>query len=270
MLIIDRYIDRMLQGSPEIPLWNQELILQNKKTSWNYIDGCMMTAFLNLFKDTHEEKYIIFVKDYIDYFIDDEGNILTYNEADYNLDNINEGKVLFELYDYFKDEKYKLAIENLYVQLKNQPRTIEGNFWHKKIYPEQIWLDGLYMAQPFYLEYEKRFNDKKNYSDIIKQYRTVHNKMKDDKSGLYYHGYDSSKKMPWCDITTGLSPNFWLRAMGWFLMSMVEILELLDNSDMDFKSEISIMFRELTDSLLKYQDQSGMWFQVVDKGDIDL
>jgi unsaturated rhamnogalacturonyl hydrolase len=266
MKIIDRYIDELLLSSPEKPLWNQEMIRQNKKTSWNYIDGCMMTAFLQLYKQTGIEKYLLFVKNYMDYFIDDQGNILTFNEEEYNLDNINEGRALFKLYDYYKDEKYRKAIEKIYNQIRNQPRTRDGNFWHKKIYPDQVWLDGLYMALPFYMEYEKRFNKKKNYKDIISQFLQVQSLLQDKKSGLYFHGYDSSRKMFWSDEHTGLSSCFWLRAMGWFLMSLVDILEILDDEDSGFKWRILNIFRELSVSLLKFQHSSGMWFQVVNKG----
>jgi unsaturated rhamnogalacturonyl hydrolase len=265
--IIDRYINEMLLATPETPLWNQEMIRLKKKASWNYIDGCMMTAFLTLYKNSQDKKYLNFLKNYIDYFINKDGQILTYDRKKFNLDNINEGKVLFELYDIFKEEKYRKAMDRLYRQLRDQPRTKEGNFWHKGIYPDQIWLDGLYMAQPFYLEYEKRFNNKKNYDDILEQYRQVKKLLKDNATGLYYHAFDSSRTIFWCDEKTGQSPHFWLRAIGWFYMSLVDILELLDDAeDMDFFKEISSIFQDLTDSLLQYQDDSGMWYQIVDRG----
>lgn len=267
MEVIERYIEGLLNSTPEKPLWNQEMILQGKKTSWNYIDGCMMTAFLALYEETEERKYLDFVKNYIDYFIDDGGNILTYREEEFNLDNINEGRALFSLYKIYKEEKFRKAIERLYVQIRIQPRTKEGNFWHKKIYPDQIWLDGLYMAQPFYLEYEKRFNNKENYYDILNQFRNVHALLRNGETGLYYHAYDSSKRMYWCDNTTGLSPHYWLRAQGWYYMALVDLLELTEERDLDFRREIAVMFQELTDSILKYQDTSGMWYQIIDHGD---
>ncbi|MBN2657562.1 MAG: glycoside hydrolase family 88 protein [Spirochaetales bacterium] len=266
MKIVDRYIDELLESTPEKPLWNQEMIRQGKKAHWNYIDGCMMTAFLTLYKRKGDSKYLHFVKEYIDYFITEEGTILTYDREAWNLDNINEGRALFALYDRFGDEKYRKAMDILYDQLINQPRTPEGNFWHKALYPNQIWLDGLYMAQPFYLEYEKRFNGKKNYGDILSQYRNVHRLLRDRKTGLYFHACDTSKEMFWCDKNTGLSPHFWLRAIGWFYMSLVDVLELLDEKDGEFQKVISGIFKELTDSLLKYQDESGMWFQIADMG----
>ena len=263
MQAIDQYIDSLLESTPEHPLWNQEMILQGKKSSWNYIDGCMMTAFLSLFEKTGKCRYLDFVKDYIDHFIDERGRIKTYRLEDYNLDNINEGRVLFKLWDHFRDQRYRNAIEILYDQLQKQPRTSEGNFWHKKIYPDQVWLDGLYMAQPFYLEYEKRFNSRRNYNDILNQFRTVYHRMRDPESGLYYHAYDSSRQMFWCDKESGLSRNFWLRALGWYYMALVDLLCLLAGDDEGFFNAISDIFHELTDSILRYQHESGMWYQLV-------
>jgi len=267
--MIDQYIEEIIAtGSPENPVWNQEIIRQNAKPHWNYIDGCMITALMKLYESSRERKYLDFSDSFIDYFIDDEGAILSYRQDEYNLDNIKEGSVLFKLYDYTGKEKYRKAMDTLYAQLQEQPRTKEGNFWHKQIYPNQIWLDGLYMAQPFYLEYEKRYGGKKNYDDILNQFRNVTLLLKNKDTGLYFHAYDSSREMFWCNKETGLSPNYWLRALGWFVMSLVDVLELLDETeDAEFYTMISETFRDLVNALLRYQDQSGMWYQVVDRQD---
>lgn len=266
--MIDKYIEQLLtKSSPEKPFWNQEMILQGKKAYWNYIDGCMMTAFLNLYEKTGEQKYLTFVDDFIGYFVEKNGNIKTYEIYELNLDNINQGRSLFKLYEYTGKEKYRKAIDYVYKQIELQPRTKEGNFWHKNIYPNQVWLDGLYMAMPFYLEYEKKFNNKKNYPDILRQILNVVKVMRDNNTGLYYHAYDSSRESFWCNKTTGLSQNFWLRATGWFVMAMVDVLEILDESDSEMVREITNIFKGFVESLLKYQDKSGMWFQVPDKPD---
>ncbi|MGL1890864.1 MAG: glycoside hydrolase family 88 protein [Spirochaetaceae bacterium] len=266
--MIDRYINRLLNdSSPEKPLWNQEMIRQNKEPHWNYIDGCMMTAFLTLYEKTCNIKYLNFVEKFIDFFIDEDGNIRTFKIEEFNLDNINEARSLFKLYDNTGKTQYRKAMDTIFNQIKLQPRTKEGNFWHKKIYPNQVWLDGLYMALPFYVEYDKRFNDKKNYPDILKQIKVVFTVMKDDVSGLYYHAYDSSRKSFWSNDISGLSQNFWLRAEGWFLMALVDILEIVDDKDEQLHKFVSKILLDLIISLLKYQDKSGMWFQVVDKTD---
>lgn len=267
--MIDEYIIEILKsGSPENPIWNQEIISTKSKPKWNYIDGCMMTAYMDLYENTGKEKYLKFCDSFVDYFIKEDGSIVSYMQDEFNLDNIKEGSVLFKLYDFTGKQKYKKAMDTLYSQLEKQPRTSEGNFWHKLIYPHQVWLDGMYMAHPFYLEYERRYNNKKNYSDILNQFKNVEKFLKDEKTGLYYHAYDSSRKMFWCDPETGHSPNFWLRALGWYVMALVDILEILDcDEDKEFYDYISLIFHDLINSLIQYQDDSGMWFQVVNRKD---
>lgn len=262
---INGYIDRLIsEGSPNKPVWNIEFIRQNKKPSFNYIDGCMMISLINIYKKTGEKKYIDFVKNYIDFFVDSDGKVLYYDKNEFNLDNINEGRVFFDLYEYYLDERYKKAAFYLYEQLKEQPRTPEGNFWHKKIYPNQVWLDGLFMAQVFSFRFKKCFGDK-DYTDVINQFRTVEQKMKDKKTGLYYHGYDASKKMFWAD-ENGLSKNFWLRATGWYLAAISDVTSYID--DKDIKAEFKGYLQHAIDSVLKYRDlETNMFYQVVNLGD---
>ncbi len=269
--MVDSYIGEILEkGGPEMPVWNQEMIRQGKKPHWNYIDGCMMTALMRLFDSTGDRKYLDFCDRFIDYYIGEDGSILGFREEEYNLDNIKEGSVLFRLYDLTGKEKYRRAMDVLYAQLRHQPRTAEGNFWHKQIYPDQVWLDGLYMGQPFYLEYEKRYKGKGNYPDILNQFRTVYEIMKDEETGLYKHAYDSSKSMYWCDPATGLSPHYWLRALGWYFMALVDIIELLDREeDREFYNFMTRVFTELADALLRYQQPDGMWYQVADRPEAD-
>ena len=181
---INQYMDRLItEGSPQNPVWNIEFIRQKKKPSFNYIDGCMMISLINLYKKTGEEKYFDFVKNYIDFFLTDDGDILYYDKEEYNLDNVNEGRVFFDLYEKTGDEKYKKAAYKLFNQLIDQPRTKEGNFWHKKIYPNQVWLDGLFMAQVFSYRFQANFG-KGDYSDVINQFRTVERVMKDTPNRL--------------------------------------------------------------------------------------
>ena len=223
------YVDYLIaNSSAEAPMWNIEKVRSGKPNKWNYIDGCMITACLSLYKTTGDEKYLKFSKDFIDWFVQEDGSIKTYDPKEYNLDNVNQGKNLFILYDIFGDEKYRKAIDTIRSQLLTQPRTREGNFWHKDIYPWQVWLDGTYMAQPFYMEYETRYNKMQGCIDSYKQFMNIKKHMRDEKTGLYYHGYDESRQMYWADPVTGCSPNFWLRAMGWFMVAMVDVLERMD------------------------------------------
>ncbi len=270
MEILDRYIDQLLEkSSPQAPVWNIEKIKQGGKSSWNYIDGCMIKAVLELYHIKKDPEYLKFADEFIDYFVREDGSVQSYDPLEYNLDNVNAGKTLFDLYELTGKEKYRKAIDTVYSQLKGQPRTSEGNFWHKKIYPNQVWLDGLYMAQPFYMQYELTYNDGKNCRDSYEQFVNVYRNMRDLRNGLYYHAYDASREAFWCDKVTGLSDNFWLRALGWYAMALIDTVEIMPDSLAPERDELSRIYRELIDSMLPYQDEkTGMWYQVVNRGRI--
>lgn len=270
MEILDRYINQLLEkSSPQMPIWNIEKIKQGSKPSWNYMDGCMIKAVIELYHITKKEEYLAFADTFIDYFVNEDGSILSYDPKEYNLDNVNAGKTLFDLYELTGKEKYRKAIDTVYSQLKGQPRTSTGNFWHKMIYPNQIWLDGLYMAQPFYMQYELTYNHGANCMDSYHQFLNVYRLMRDLRNGLYYHAYDDSKEAFWCDKVTGLSDNFWLRALGWYAMALIDTMEVMPEAMKTEKAELNRIYKELIDSMLPYQDEeSGMWYQVVNRGGI--
>ena len=260
---IDKYIDRLITMSkPDAPMWNIENIRQGKPAHWNYIDGCMITSLLTIGEITKDAKYFDFAENFIDYYVREDGSILGYDKLKYNLDDINEGRVLFELYQKTGKEKYRLAIEKQYEQIVEQPRTITGNFWHKQIYPNQIWLDGIYMGQVFSTLYAKNYKNG-DYSDMLSQIKNVATYMRDRKTGLYYHGMDCSRSIFWADKETGLSKNFWLRAIGWFSVAMVDIIGIVDE---ETRAEIGTIFVRLMADLLPYRNQeTGMYWQVVDQ-----
>ncbi len=261
---IDAYILRLIEEStPERTVWNVEKLRQGKPADWNYIDGCMITALLSIAEITGDARYFDFAEGFIDSFIAEDGTIRTYDESKYNLDDVNEGRVLFELYDRTHKEKYQKAAAVLRGQLERQPRTPEGNFWHKAIYPNQVWLDGLYMAQPFYALYEKHFG-KGDFSDTVRQIETVRAKMFDESKKLYYHGYDASRKAFWADPETGRSKNFWLRSVGWFAVSLADLLEIVPAGDAN--DRLRKIFAELMAGVKQYADaETGMYWQVVDQ-----
>ena len=262
---IDAYISRLVEEStPERTVWNIEKLRQGKSASWNYIDGCMAAALLGMEKLTGESRYFDFVERLIDSFVLPDGSIRTYDESKYNLDDVNEGRVLFELYDRTGKEKYRNAAAVLRGQLERQMRTEEGSFWHKKIYPNQVWLDGIYMAQPFYALYELRFGGG-DCSDTLRQIETVYARMRDRKTGLYYHGYDASRRAFWADRETGCSKSFWLRSIGWFSVALADLAEILPRGAQN--DRVREILRELMASVSRYADgQTGMYWQVVDRG----
>lgn len=266
MNVIETYVEQILSGStPDKPLWNIEKIRQGKINGWNYIDGCMMIALLNLHKITGEKKYFDFAENFLDYYVKENGSLLGYREDDYNLDNLCEGRPLFDVYAATGKEKYRKAIETLHGQILRQPRTAEGNFWHKAIYPNQVWLDGLYMAQVFYARYTSEYENCAGYEDIWRQFRTVREKMHDPKTGLYRHGWDSSGKAFWCG-EDGRSKNPWLRSLGWFAAALIDVSEAIRPGHEEFREDMREIARELAASLEKYIDStSGMLWQVPDQ-----
>ncbi len=260
--IIDKYIDKLMTSTPDMPLWNIESIKHGKKPAWNYIDGCMMTSLIELYKTTKDEKYINFVKKFTDYYVHDDGTILGYDPQKYSTDDICESRILFDLLDITGNPKYDKAIELTFTQIKTHPRTKEGNFWHKKIYPNQVWLDGLYMVQPFYTRYQT-LRGKMNYQDIVKQFKNVRKLMFNETDKLYYHGYDSSRELFWADKKTGLSKNYLLRSIGWFTVALVDVLDYMDEQMYDEYATIKALLKETIDGILKYQDsESKMFYQV--------
>jgi unsaturated rhamnogalacturonyl hydrolase len=243
---------------------------QNAKKDWNYEDGCVLMGAVMLYQATKNECYKDFVVNYMKNYINEDGSINHYDKEQYNIDSINTGKILFFLYNETKDEKYKIAIEILMDQLRTQPRTKSSNFWHKKIYPNQIWLDGLYMAQPFYMAYETQFNQKKNYKDIMEQFENVRKYLYNEDKKLYYHGYDEARVQPWADKVTGLSSNFWLRAIGWYLMALIDTMDEMSEEIFEQYKLLEHLFKEGIKGILQYQDkESKLFYQVIDKVDIN-
>ena len=266
--VIDSYIEQLMTASTaEIPVWNIEKAREGKKSGWDYIDGCMILSLLEFYDTTKDEKYLKFADYYEDFRVHGDGSIDGYNKDAWNVDEVNGAKNLITLYTLTGKEKYKKAAANIYDQVVNQPRTKEGNFWHKKIYPNQIWLDGLYMVQPFYMEYEAKYNDSRNVSDIYKQFFNVYELMRDKETGLYYHAYDSSKMSFWCNKESGLSQNFWLRSLGWYAMALLDTLNKASDKTSDDWQKLKSIFVDFMGSMTHFQDKSGMWYQVPNMSD---
>ena len=263
MNIIERYVERMLaESTPERPLWNIEKIKEGKVNGWNYIDGCMMIALLNLHRITGENRYYHFAEQFLDHYVFEDGSLRGFREEDYNLDNICEGRVLFDVYRLSGKEKYRRAIDTLYGQIQRQPRTHEGSFWHKAIYPHQVWLDGLYMAQVFYARYTMEFENGAHVEDIRSQFRTVRQRMFDPEMGIYRHGYDASKTAFWADPVTGCSKFPWLRSLGWFSAALIDVTAEVTGHE-DFRAEMTAIAAELAKGLLPYIDkETNMLWQV--------
>ncbi len=224
-----------------------------------------MKGIAGVWLNTADGRYFRFIQQSIDRFIKDDGTIRTYELNDYNIDNINNGKILLMLYNVTGQEKYRKAAALLREQLKTHPRTSEGGFWHKKIYPSQMWLDGLYMGEPFYAEYAATFHEDGTFDDIARQFVLMERHSRDEKTGLLYHGWDESKQQRWADTVTGHSPNFWGRAMGWYAMALVDTLEFFPK-DHPQRATLLAILKRLAVAIERYQEpESGLWYEVLDK-----
>ena len=230
---------------------------------WNYKNDLCVTGAAMLADATGSPRWNRYILDAAKWLVDEEGRVANWKEYEHNIDKVSFGKSLRILRDLTGDGRYGRGVERAYAFLEHYPRTSTGNFWHKLIYPFQVWLDGLYMGQPFYMEYENRFNERKNYSDIMNQFNQARTLLYDEKTGLYYHAYDEYKDRKWADPETGLSPNFWLRSIGWYLMALVDCYELASEEIYEVKARFGELLREAVHGILKYQDkESKLFFQL--------
>lgn len=250
--------ETILHDYPEV--WQIE---GGKGVKWAYTNGLLCSSFLDLWKTTGNRAYFNYVKAYADALIKENGIIHGYKIEDYNIDQINAGKMLFELYAETKDQRYEIALKTLRKQFDNHPRTLEGGFWHKKVYPHQMWLDGIYMGAPFYANYGKQYNEPKSIDEAINWVILMEKKSRDPKTGLLYHAWDESKEQQWANKETGQSPHFWGRGMGWYAMALVDMLDY--TADHPKRNEIIKIVQRTAAAIVKVQDKkTGVWYQVLD------
>ena len=234
---------------------------------WHYEHGLVIMAALRLSEDRKDPSLSEWARSMYDPMIADNGDISTFRKGEFNLDQINPGRNLLSLYRLYGEKKYLLAARNLMDQLYDQPRCLESRvFWHKEIYPWQIWLDGLYMQSPFRAEYALLEGDDDLFDDVVMQLERTFHIMRDGKTGLLYHCFDESRGMKWSNDNTGLSLNFWLRSIGWYAMAVADVLDYLPAGHGKRDLLISI-YCSIMEAICKYQDTSGMWYQVPDQGD---
>ncbi len=255
-----RMIDSEMHRRPQAWMLDFE-----RAPKWNYTHGLVLMATLKVWQQTGDIKFFNYVKDYYDTMLDEQGNILhNFNLANHNIDHIKPGINLFDLYEHTGDERYLNALKILRNKLKTYPRTTGGGFWHKRVYPHQLWLDGVYMHAPFYSRYGKVFNEPENFEDVLKQIQLVEEKTRCKKTGLLYHAWDESRQQAWSNPETGQSPNFWGRAMGWYIMALVDVLDYFPANHHGVPI-IRQTLKRLVDALIPYQDSNGLWYLIVDQ-----
>lgn len=263
--IMKQYKDSMVVKKYASHLEQDKLPEGNRPANWNYEIGVVLMGFERLHQLTKDQTYIDYTKHIIDHFITADGSIRTYVMDEYNSDNIPPGRQLLRLYDLYKEQKYITAATTLRNQISIQPRNKAGGFWHKLKYPSQMWLDGLYMIEPFYAAYAVVKNQPADFNDIINQFVIMEKYGRDAKTGLLYHGWDESKLQDWANKQTGVSPEFWSRSIGWYMMALVDVLDFIPKDHPRRKELIAILNRTST-AIVKFQDaKSGVWWQVTDK-----
>jgi len=248
-------------------LWPDSFSNGGRRARWSYDHGVILRGVEGLWNNTGKGKYFNYIQHTMDHYVHEDGTIYDYTGTEYNIDYVNNGKLVLLLYEITGQAKYKKAADLLRNQLRTHPRTHEGGFWHKKIYPWQMWLDGLYMGAPFYAQYSRVFHDDTAFNDITNQFIYVERHTRDPKTGLLYHGWDESKEQQWANKETGVSPHFWGRAMGWYGMAMVDVLDQYPAKHPGRDSIIKILNR-FAQAVIKVQDaKSGLWYDIVDLPD---
>jgi len=232
---------------------------------WDYIAGVVLLAIDRVATSRNDQSMHAYVKRNMDRFVQPDGSITGYKPDDFNLDQIAQGRLLFPLMSRTGDKRYRIAAQSLRAQLAKHPRTSEGGFWHKQVYPQQMWLDGLYMAEPFYAEYARVFNEPADFDDVAKQFLLAARHTRDPRTGLMYHGWDAAKTQKWADPETGLSKSFWGRAMGWYMLGAVEALDYMPKNHKD-RAAIIETLKQAVEAVTKVQDPvTGLWWQVLDQ-----
>ena len=215
-------------------------------------------------KETQNEKYYEYIKKWVDSIIFPDGSIHDYNPDE--LDDIQPGILLFNLYERTGDERYFKALSTLVSLLRTWKRNSEGGFWHKTRHPNQMWLDSLFMGGPIAVQFGRKFKDDFFCDVAVEQALLIERHTLDEKTGLLYHGWDESKEAAWADPETGKAPEFWGRAIGWYPAALLDMLEYLPEDHKERGKLVEIL-ENLLFALVKYQDKSsGLWYQVVDKG----
>lgn len=228
---------------------------------WHYHQGVFLQAMEGLWRITGEQKYLQYIREYVDLFVDGDGNLAVQD----HLDDLMPGQLLLTLHQETGADSYKAAADMLIGKLEHWKRNAAGGFWHKDIYPDQMWLDGIYMQGPFAVKYAELYSRKSLVDLVVEQALLMFDTMWDEETGLLYHAWDASRKAAWAHPETGLSPEFWGRSVGWYGFALVDMLDSIRPGHTERSKLISILVK-VVEGVIQYQDrENGLWYQVTNK-----
>jgi unsaturated rhamnogalacturonyl hydrolase len=232
---------------------------------WTYTTGLLMQAIDDVGAAVGDPTLQDYASDVIASFVDEHGGIRTYKVEEHNIDMINSGLMLLRLLERRNEARFQTATDRVASQFKSHPRTSEGAFWHKQIYPHQLWLDGLYMGMPFLAAIGQRRGDEAAFADVVNAFQVARSRLRDPATGLYFHGWDEARAQDWANPRTGLSSQVWGRGLGWFAMALVDTLDYLPAHRTDLRAPLLGIISELAPALVEHQTQTGVWYQIIDR-----
>lgn len=261
-------LDSLARLGPDVPKFVTHYLthFEPSTTIWGYEDGVVWSGILALYEATDDKAFLDYVLADMRTRVTPDGGLPSFQPLPYNIDMIRAGALLAPLHRHTGDARFRKAMDTQFAPLKDFPRTQSGNYWHKARYPHQVWLDGLYMGQPFQLDYARATGNTALFDDTLNQIRTVEQRMRQPGTGLYYHGWDESRRQRWADPKTGLSPHVWGRAMGWWLCALVDSYEASEGFAPEGRAEIARILKAALDAMLAMRSRDGLWYQIVDQG----
>jgi unsaturated rhamnogalacturonyl hydrolase len=275
-LILSLSCTAQKKGPSSVEKWSARMantVITQADSLIHYVEGrpkwAYDVAFLGMAIDrlgSTDPKYSRYMEDWVSYFVHSDGTVTDYRLKEYNLDRIYPGRNVLTVYKRNPRESYRIAMDSFISQLETHPRTGSGGYWHKNIYPWQMWLDGIYMASTFMVQYAREFNQPKWYDTAVAQAKMAYEKTLDPATGLLMHAWDESREQRWCDPATGKSLYPWSRAMGWYTMALLDILDYLP-ADHPGRNDLITIFQNSCEALVNVRDtKSGLWYQVLNHG----
>jgi unsaturated rhamnogalacturonyl hydrolase len=252
-----------------IATWPDPASIDPAKNGWEYNTGIVLFGMSKMYEATRDKRYLDYIRRWVDGYVNDQG-VLGWDQArTHNLDYIQPAMLILFLYEQTGEQKYRTAARTVREAFGHIPRNAEGGFWHKGIYPNEMWIDGIYMGEPFLVRYGKLFGDAAFCNNTaVFQATLAAEHCLDPKTGLLFHAWDQDRNAAWADPKTGTSPIIWSRGMGWYVMALVDILELLPSAHPGYSRLHDLLERNIAGLAAVQDPKTGLWFQVLDRGSL--